>query len=122
MNNETEKLNIIKNIYWDYDINPASFLMMAEYPEDAKKDELERFFVRAFENVRWHELVTLFGIETIKKLCTDETRNKLRKEARKRFDIACAILREEPLPFTKQDTENRKLAIKPFLSNRRYCS
>ena len=115
-----EKEEIIRNLYWDYDIVPAVVLKLIEHPNEGDEAKLRKLFIRAFENLRWHELVSLFGIDTVEKLCTNETREGLRKEARQRFDIACAILRGEPIPSSRQDTENRKLALKPFLSNRRY--
>ena len=115
-----EKEEIIRNLYWDYDIIPADVLKLIEHPNEGDEAQLRRIFIRAFENLRWHELASLFGIDTVEKLCTNETREGLRKEARQRFDIAYAILRGEPTPSSRQDTENRKLALKPFLSNRRY--
>ncbi len=51
------------------------------------------------------------------KLMKDETRGNMRKEARQRFDAAYAILHRQPVPITKQDIENRKRVLKPFLSN-----
>ena len=122
MEKDAEKLNIIKAIYWDYDINPDFYIWMVKHPEKADAVELKRLFVRMFENVRWHELVSIFGIDTVRRLLTDETRNSLRKEARQRFDIVYAILQGKPLPITRQDTENRKLALKPFLSDRWYST
>ena len=122
MGNEMEKLNIIKSIYWDYDINPEFYLWIADHPGQADPAELKRFFIRAFENVRWHELMSIFGISTIRKMMTTETRSNMRKEARQKFDIAYSILHRQPVPVTRQDTENRKLALKPFLSDRWYSA
>ena len=43
---DKKKLDAIKNIYWDYDINPEYYLRMANHPEKANSLELKRFFVR----------------------------------------------------------------------------
>lgn len=115
-----EKTDIIKGLFWDYEINPETYLWMAEHPDKADKKDLQRFFIKAFEHLRWHDLLGIFGIETVKKLLTEETRRGLRKEACERYDSVCAILRGESLSVTRQDIENRKQALKPFLSNRWY--
>ena len=59
-----EKEEIIRNLYWDYDIVPADVLKLIEHPDEGDEARLRRFFIRAFENLRWHELVSLFGIDT----------------------------------------------------------
>ena len=69
-----EKEEIIRNLYWDYDIVPADVLKLIEHPDEGDEAQLRRIFIRAFENLRWHELVSLFGIDTVEKLCTNETR------------------------------------------------
>ena len=115
-----EKTAIIKGLFWDYKIKPEAYLWIAEHPDEAARKDLQHFFIKAFERLRWHDLLGIFGIETVKKLLTEETRRGLRKEARGRYDSACAILRGEPLPTAKQDIEGRKRALKPFLSDRWY--
>lgn len=115
-----DKIAIIKGLFWDYDIKPEAYLWIAEHPDEADRKDLQHFFIKAFERLRWHDLIGIFGIETVKRLLTEETRRGLRKEARGRFDSACAILQGKPLTITRQDIENRKRALKPFLSGRWY--
>lgn len=117
-----EKEKIIRSLFWDYDIDTSQIMAMLENLQTADDDRIRRLFVRAFENLRWHELVSLFGADTVKRLCTEQTRRLLRREARERFDIACSILQGKTVPSSRQDTENRKLALKPFLSDRWYGS
>lgn len=116
--NRKENEELIRDLYWDYDINPSLMLDLIEHSRKQDEAKLRRCFIRAFENLRWHELVSLFGIDTVKRLFTAQTRQGLRREARQNFDIAYAILRGEAVPSSRQDTENRRLALKPFLSDR----
>ncbi len=106
-----EKLDTIDSIFWDYIIDSEEYSHMAEHPETADEKELWRFFVRAFECVRWHELVCLFGIGLIKSFLNDEMRKMIRKELGKRFDTIAAILRGEPVPVTREDIEFQALFI-----------
>lgn len=120
--NGKEKKEVLKRLYWDYDIIPAQILELIEHPDEEDEPRLRKLFIRAFENLRWHELISLFGKNTVKRMLTEKTRQGLRKETRERFDIAYAILQGKPVPSSRQDTENRKLALKPFLSDRWYGS
>ena len=116
----TEKESIIRNLFWDYNIDINHYMKMLENPEKAEPGEYRKFFVRAFENTRWHELIQLFDINTILRLHTEETKKIMKREARKRFDTACAILRGEAISTSRQDIENRKRALRPLLSDRWY--
>lgn len=115
------KREIIKNLFWDYNIDVDQYMNMLKHPGKADQKAFRRFFVRAFESLRWHEFVSLFGGELVLKMDDDETRKIMRKEVRNRFDNICAVLRKEPVSVTRQDLENSKRTLRPLLSHRWYC-
>ena len=45
-----EKEEIIRNLYWDYDIVPAVVLKLIEHPNEGDEAKLRKLFIRAFEN------------------------------------------------------------------------
>lgn len=112
------KKDIIRNLYWDYNIDTKHYMKMLKNPKKANQDEYRKFFVRAFENTRWHEFIQLFDIATVLKLDTEDTKRLMKGEARKRFDTACAILRGEPVTISQEEVEKRKQALEPLLSDR----
>lgn len=116
--NDTEKEDVIRNLFWDYNVDTKRYMEMLKDPEKANQDEYRKFFVRAFENTRWHEFIQLFDIATVLKLDTEDTKKIMKKEMRQRFGTACAILRGEPVTISQEEVEKRKQALEPLLSER----
>ena len=66
----------------------------------------DRLFIRSLERLPWHYVTALWGVEAIKELYTPEIANRIwPKERRRHFDFALAVLRKEPIPFSRWGIE-----------------
>jgi hypothetical protein len=115
-----EKLNLMQNLNWDYDVSHEDMLAVIESRlEKAGPFTRDRLFARSLERIPWHYIVMLWGVETIKELYTENiARHVWPRSRRKHFDFAVAILRREPISVAGWGTEYYSTMRNRFFSNR----
>ena len=76
---EKYKEKIYRQLMWDYNISPEEIdkLVKGE-AEFAGHYDINSFFRKMLESFPWFTIVKLFEMDTIRKLLTDKTINKLR--------------------------------------------
>ena len=115
-----DKIDIMKSLNWDYLDNPDDMLSVLEGRlVSSGSFKMDKLFVRSLENLPWHYVVALWGVENIIRLYTDETAKRIWPKERKRhFDYAVAALRGDPLPSARWGDEHFKQMQHAFLSDR----
>jgi hypothetical protein len=115
-----EKLNLMQNLNWDYDVSHADMLAVIEGSlEKAGPFTRDRLFVRSLERIPWHYVVMLWGVEAIKALYTEDVARRIwPRDRRKHFDFALAILRREPVSTPGWGDEYYSSMRNRFFSNR----
>jgi len=117
-----EKLNLMKNLNWDYlDTHEDMLAVIEGRLERSGAFTRDRLFVRSLERLPWHYVTALWGVETIKEMYTEEIAKRIwPKGRRKHFDFALAVLRREPLPPARWGDKDFEWMRNRFLSNRWY--
>jgi hypothetical protein len=115
-----EKLKLMQNINWDYDVSHEDMLAVIEGSlEKAGPFTRDRLFVRSLERIPWHYIVMLWGVEAIKALYTEDVARRIwPRDRRKHFDFALAILRREPVSTPGWGDECYEWMQRAFLSHR----
>jgi len=115
-----EKLNLMQDLNSDYQDNHEDMLAVIEGRlETSGTFTRDKLFVRSLEQLPWHYVTALWGIETIKELYTIEIAESIRpKSKRYHLDFALTVLRREPLPLVKWGDEHYKNMWRPVLSER----
>jgi len=121
-NKNTEK--ILRLIMWDYHIEALDIYYCLsgtnEYAGFYTKTEL---LIKAFNNLNYTQLISLFDLNEIKQVLTNEFIQKLRFEDIKlKYEILRKILYRETLPPSKWDNRANKFPQYTILSNRWYSS
>ena len=115
-----EKLDLMKNLNWDYlDTHEDMLAVIEGRLESSGAFNREKLFVRSLERLTWHIIISMWGIESIKKLYTPELAKRIwPKERRSHYDYAIGILRREAIPPARWGTEYFKSERYRFFSNR----
>ena len=117
---DDKRRELIKKIFWDYEIDIESLLSHIDNGTLSGGKE-QRLFIRCLENLPWHCVVGVFGFDKANELLTDEVIQKVWPEERSdHFATLKKILRGEPLPTTRWDSELRKKLKSTVLSYRWY--
>jgi len=116
-----EKLKLMRSLNWDCLDSFEDMLEVIDGKlENSGSFTQGKLFIRSLERLPWHYVVALWGVETIKKLYTQEIAKRIwPKDRRRHFDFALAVLRREPLPLTKWGDEYFKSERYRFFSDRR---
>ena len=97
-----EKLNRLKEIFWDYDIEklPVDKIINMEFKHD---DDYSYNLIinRMLERLDWYDLLDILGSDRIKEVLTKERISKLRfSELRDKYEFLRKILSGENVSFT----------------------
>ena len=119
-----EKIQIVRNLNWDYNVEPEEILSMID---GAKKKagvfHRKGFFIRCLERMPWHRISALWGPEEAERMLTLETIHMVRsKSRREQLGQLEKILRGKALPPAEWNTDLRKKIEHTVLSNRWYRS
>lgn len=119
---DDRRKELLKKIVWDYTINLDAIIR--DIDSDAlplhKKQQL---FIRCLERLPWHNVVGIFGFDKAVDLLTDEVIQRIwPKERREHFATLKKILRGEPLPPARWDSQLREKLKSTVLSYRWYRS
>jgi hypothetical protein len=119
-----EKLHLMRILNWDYlDKHEDMIAVIEGRLETSGAFTQDKLFVRSLERLPWHYVTALWGIEKIKELYTPEIAKRIWPKSRRyHFDFALAVLRREPLPFTRWGDEHFKQMWRPVFSNRWYSA
>ena len=113
---------LLKPILWDYEIDPYDFYQLAI----GKKKMIglfnqERALIRILERLYWYDVVDLLGLDFLKENLSSNIVNKLHIGGlKRRYEIVHKILREEPVSFSKWNSETRQRLKHSILSHRWY--
>ena len=117
-----EKLKLMRNLNWDYNVTPEDMLAVVEGKLDKAGPFDKTFlFVRSLQRLPWHYMIALWGCETAMELYTPEAASRLwPKSIRSTYDFAFAILRREPVSPTEWGSPRCRELQNTFLSHRWY--
>jgi len=115
-----EKIDLMASLNWDYlDTREDMLAVIEGRLESSGAFDREKLFVRSLERLSWHYMISLWGIENIKKLYTPEIARRIwPKGRRSHYDFAVAILRGESVSPPGWGTEYSKSKRYQFFSNR----
>ncbi|MBM4158769.1 MAG: hypothetical protein FJ216_08335 [Ignavibacteria bacterium] len=111
----------VKKVFWDYKVNLNPLF---EYLKDTKNynHKVERILIRMFERLFWYDLISILGIENIRKIITKDFISKIRfTDLQEKYEFARKLLQKETLPASGWNSENREKFKTTVLSNRWYC-
>ncbi len=123
MKTQIEKEMILKSIYWDYDINPATLLSVLNGEKEEIKDFLtkERILLRMAERLSWLEITGILEKSQLKDLVTNKLIEKLRQpELKEKYEFIRKVLSGETLPLTGWGVEYYQKIKHTLLSDRWY--
>jgi len=118
-----EKLSLMRNLNWDYDVTAEEMLSVIEgKTEKIGPFDRETLMVRSLERLPWHYMTALWGgVEAFLELYTPRLARRVwPKERRKQFDFAAGILRGEPVSPPEWGTEYFNTKRDRFFSDRRH--
>lgn len=110
----------IRNVFWDYNINPHELYLIATDKKPGKGFFNKEYLLkRLLERLSWYEIIEIFGIDYIKVNLTPKIifgiRNPILK---RRYEFIRKVLQGEALSFTGWSDENRKRLKSSVLSHR----
>jgi len=117
---EDKRQKLLSMIFWDYDLNIAQLIDSIDndtIPLSKKK----HIFIRCLQKLPWHHVVGIWGFDSAKSLLTDDVINHIwPKERRERFATLQKLLRGEPLPTARWDSNMLEKLKSTVLSYRWY--
>jgi len=119
---QKKEIEKIRPILWDYRIDPIEFYHIAKGERKAIGFlNQERALIRILDYMDWYDILTLFGIDFLRKNLTPDLVGKLRfAKQREKYEIIRKILLGEPLSFPEWCDETRQRAGNTVLSDRWY--
>jgi hypothetical protein len=113
---------IMRLIIWDYNIDPYElYEVVTGIKETVFHFDFERVFLRMLEWLSWYDLITLLGIDFLRKNLTNEIIDKIRiQELRDKYEYARKVLQGEPVSPSGWSIEYRERIQHTLLSNRWY--
>jgi hypothetical protein len=117
---ENEKMIMAKSLNWDYAVSDEDIIsIIEERNSEVKALNREKLFLRSLERLSWQSIVTLWGIDAIKKMYTPDLSLKLfPKSLKQKYDIILSILQGHSLSDAGWSSERAKKMQHTFLSNR----
>ncbi len=73
-----EKLEMVKSLNWEYDVEPEELLEVIEEKKDrAGPFDAQLLFIRSLERMPWHRILALWGVDRMKELYTEDLARKV---------------------------------------------
>ena len=122
-----EKVKIInellKPLLWDYSISPMVWygFMLSGTSKDVVPMSYDASLIRVLERMAWFDLLSLFGLATLRKKLTKKIIAQLRDPLlREHYEFARQLLHKKPISSSGWRTEYRQKIRATLLSDRRY--
>ncbi|MDD5089937.1 MAG: hypothetical protein PHQ23_03380 [Candidatus Wallbacteria bacterium] len=114
----------LKPVIWDHDIDPLVFYHIAlGIKRPIGFLDSIRALVRILERLSWYDVLSLFGLDGVRTLITDEVIKSIRfKEIRERYEFIQGVLHGKAVSFSGWDPEYRKRIRHTLLSDRWYST
>lgn len=116
-----QKIALLNNLIWDYDVSPDELLnVIEEKKQSCPGFTRESLFARCLTVLMWQDITSLWDIDNCISLYTENVRKMLfPKSLREEYDAIFKLLRTGSLSFTRKSSQERKAMQDAFLFNRR---
>lgn len=116
---DDKRQQLLSKVFWDYNLDIKEIIKTID--NDTITHNKKQIFVRCLQRLPWHNVVGIFGFDAAKTLLTNDVIEQIwPKERREHFATLQKLLRGEPLPAARWDSELREKLKSTVLSYRWY--